>query len=383
MFRFRTATPSPETAMSAENNITKAKQLGQSIWLDSISRDMLRSGELKKLVQQGVSGVTSNPSIFEKAIAESSTYDSALVGYSTGGASVETIFERLAVDDIRDAADVLRPVYDANSGKDGFVSIEVSPRLAFDTNGTVEEARRLWKTIDRPNVMIKVPGTPEGMPAIRTLISDGINVNVTLLFSINAYKDAASAYIQGVRDYMSAGKGSPMRIASVASFFVSRVDTAVDKQLGADHKLAGKAGIANARVAYGEFKRLFDITLGSGNFHPLATTGAQVQRPLWASTSVKNPKYPDTMYVDELMGPQTVNTLPGATLDAMVDHGTIENRLDPEIASAQAHMDAIAAAGLSIDAITDDLLKAGVKAFADSYDSLLAKLGEKLGKLSK
>ena len=369
--------------MSAENNITRAKKLGQSIWLDSISRDMLRSGELRKLVEQGVSGVTSNPSIFEKAIAESSTYDEALVGYATGGASVETVFERLAVDDIRDAADVLRPVYDANSGKDGFVSIEVSPRLAFDTNGTVEEARRLWATIDRPNVMIKVPGTPEGMPAIRTLISDGINVNVTLLFSINAYKDAANAYIQGVRDFMSAGKGSPMRIASVASFFVSRVDTAVDKQLGADHKLAGKAGIANARVAYGEFKRLFDITLGSGNFHPLATTGAQVQRPLWASTSVKNPKYPDTMYVDELMGPQTVNTLPGATLDAMVDHGTIENRLDPEFASAKAHMEAIAAAGVSIDAVTDELLKAGVKAFADSYDSLLAKLGEKLGKLAK
>ena len=344
---------------------------------------MLRSGELKRLVEQGVSGVTSNPSIFEKAIAESSSYDEALVGYSSGGASVETIFERLAIDDIRDAADVLRPVYGANSGKDGFVSIEVSPRLAFDTSGTVEEARRLWATIDRPNVMIKVPGTPEGMPAIRTLISDGINVNVTLLFSINAYRDAANAYIQGVRDYMSAGKGSPMRIASVASFFVSRVDTAVDKQLGADQELAGKAGIANARVAYGEFKRLFDITLGSGNFHPLATTGAQVQRPLWASTSVKNPKYPDTMYVDELMGPQTVNTLPGATLDALVDHGTIENRLDPEIASAKAHMDAIAAAGVSIDAITDDLLKAGVKAFADSYDSLLAKLRDKLGQLSK
>lgn len=368
--------------MSKTNNVIKARELGQSIWLDSISRDMLRSGELKKLVDLGVSGVTSNPSIFEKAIADSDIYDDALLGYAAGGASVETVFERLAVDDIRDAADVLRPAYDAAAGKDGFVSIEVSPRLAFDTNGTVEEARRLWTAIDRPNVMIKVPGTPEGVPAIRTLISEGINVNVTLLFSISAYRDAANAYIQGLRDYMAAGKGSPTRIASVASFFVSRVDTAVDKALGQGHKLEGKAGIANARVAYGDFKRLFDSTLGSGNFHPLATTGAQVQRPLWASTSVKNPAFPDTMYVDELMGPQTVNTVPAATLEALLDHGTVENRLEAGLEDAKAQMAAIAAAGVSIDRVTDGLLAAGVKAFADSYDSLLGRIGEKLGKLA-
>ena len=363
-------------------NAHKALALGQSIWLDSISRDMIQSGELESLREKGVTGVTSNPTIFEKAIAESSTYDSALAKYAEGGASPETVFERLAVDDIRDAADVLRPAYDKAGGKDGFVSIEVSPRLAYDTDGTVTEARRLWATIDRPNVMIKVPGTPEGVPAIRTLISEGINVNVTLLFSIDAYKAAANAYIEGVNDFMRAGKGSPMRIASVASFFVSRVDTAVDKALGEGHAMTGKAGIANARLAYAEFKKMFDITLGSGNFHPLATTGAQVQRPLWASTSVKNPEYPDTMYVDELMGPQTVNTLPGATLDAMLDHGTIENRLEAGIDEARTQMDEIEKAGVSMDAITDDLLKAGVKAFADSYDSLLSRIEQKLEKLS-
>lgn len=368
--------------MSADNNVFKARELGQSIWLDSISRDMLRSGELQKLVESGVSGVTSNPTIFEKAIADSDIYDDALLGYARDGAAVETIFERLAVDDIRDAADVLRPAYDEASGKDGFVSIEVSPRLAYDTNGTIEEARRLWSTIDRPNVMIKVPGTPEGVPAIRQLISEGINVNVTLLFSINAYRDAANAYIEGVRSYMSSGKGSPNRIASVASFFVSRVDTSVDSALGDDHELAGKAGIANARVAYGEFQQLFDSTLGSGNFHPLATTGAQVQRPLWASTSVKNPEYPDTMYVDELMGPQTVNTVPAATLDALLARGTVENRLEPGLADAKAVMDGIAAAGVSIDDVTSGLLAAGVKSFSDSYDSLLGRISEKLGKLS-
>ncbi len=368
--------------MSAENNVFKARELGQSIWLDSISRDMLRSGELKRLVESGVSGVTSNPTIFENAIANSNIYDEALIGYAQDGAPVETVFERLAIDDIRDAADVLRSVYDESGGKDGFVSIEVSPRLAFDTSGTVEEARRLWAAIDRPNIMIKVPGTPEGVPAIQTLISEGINVNVTLLFSINAYRDAANAYIDGVRSFMSSGKGSPARIASVASFFVSRVDTAVDKELGEGHELTGKAGIANARVAYGEFLELFDITLGSGNFHPLATTGAQVQRPLWASTSVKNPAFPDTMYVDELMGPQTVNTLPGATLDAMIDHGNVDDRLEPSLADAKSVMEGIAATGVSIDKVTDDLLAAGVKAFSDSYDSLLGRLTEKLGKLT-
>ncbi len=368
--------------MSQSNNVFKARELGQSIWLDSISRDMLRSGHLKKLVESGVSGVTSNPTIFEKAIAESDLYDEALLGYARDGAAVETVFERLAIDDIRDAADVLRPAYDEASGKDGFVSIEVSPRLAYDTDGTIEEARRLWSTIDRPNVMIKVPGTPEGAPAIKQLISEGINVNVTLLFSINAYREAANAFIEGLRAFMSSGKGSPNRIASVASFFVSRVDTSVDSALGDDHELSGKAGIANARVAYGEFQQLFDSTLGSGNFHPLATTGAQVQRPLWASTSVKNPEYPDTMYVDELMGPQTVNTVPAATLDALIDHGNIENRLGPGIADAKAVMAGIAAAGVSIDDVTSDLLAAGVKSFSASYDSLLGQITEKLGKLT-
>lgn len=368
--------------MTDKNNVFKARELGQSIWLDSISRDMLRSGELQQLVDTGVSGVTSNPTIFEKALSESDVYDDALVEYAKDGAEPERVFERLAVDDIRNAADVLRPTYDEAGGKDGFVSIEVSPRLAYDTGGTIEEARRLWAAIDRPNVMIKVPGAPEGVPAIRQLISEGINVNVTLLFSIDAYRAAANAYIDGVRDFMSSGKGSPARIASVASFFVSRVDTSVDKQLGEGHELSGKAGIANAKIAYGEFQQLFDITLGSGNFHPLATTGAQVQRPLWASTSVKNPDYSDTMYVDELMGPQTVNTVPAATLNALLESGTVENRLASGLDDAKTVMDGIAKAGVSMEEVTDDLLKAGVKAFADSYDSLLEKISDKLGKLA-
>jgi transaldolase len=368
--------------MAPENNVRKANAVGQSIWLDSISRDMFRSGELERLREVGVSGVTSNPTIFEKAIAESTIYDQALLGYAEGNAPAETVFERLAVADIRDAADILRLVYDAAAGKDGFVSIEVSPRKAFDTEGTVEEARRLWAAIDRPNIMIKVPGTPEGMPAIRRLISEGINVNVTLLFAIDAYLDAAHAYIDGLNDFMRAGRGSPARIASVASFFVSRVDTSIDRQLPDGHPLRGKAGIANAKLAYAEFKKLFDITLGSGNFHPLATTGAQLQRPLWASTSVKDPAYADTMYVDGLMGKHTVNTLPGATLDAFLNHGSTVDQVSQASDEARQQIEQLEQEGISMKQVTDDLLAAGVKAFADSYESLLGRLETKLTSLA-
>ena len=368
--------------MSEKNNVEKARELGQSIWLDSISRDMLRSGELKRLQELGVTGVTSNPTIFEKAIAGSSIYDEALLSYAEDGADVETVFERLAVDDIRDAADVMRPAYDAAGGKDGFVSIEVSPELASDTEGTVEAARRIWNSIDRPNIMIKVPGTPEGAPAVRRLIGEGINVNVTLLFAIDRYLAAAAAFIDGLNDFMKAGRGSPGWIASVASFFVSRVDTSVDGQLPDGHPLRGKLGIANAKVAYGHFKELFDTTLGTGNFHPLATTGAQAQRPLWASTSVKSPDLPDTMYVDALMGPQTVNTLPDSTLESFLDHGTVENRLPGGLDEARAQMEQLEQAGVSMKQVTDDLLAAGVKSFADSYRSLLAQIGQKLSRLA-
>ena len=364
------------------NNIQKALENGQSIWLDSISRDMLRSGELQKFIDLGVTGVTSNPSIFDKALADSDIYDESLLEYAKDGADRQTIFERLAVDDIRDAADVLRPVYDNASMRDGFVSIEVSPNLANDTDGTVIEARRLWAAIDRPNVMIKVPGTPAGVPTIKTLISEGINVNVTLLFSLNAYVAAANAFIEGLSEFAQSGRGIPAAVASVASFFVSRVDTSVDTALPDGHELRGKIGSANAKVAYAKFDELFDRNLdGGGNFFPLHSTGAQVQRPLWASTGVKNPDYPDTLYVDGLMGPDTVNTVPEATMAAFSDHGTPGKALTEGIDEARAQLTALADAGVSIDSITDDLLEAGVAAFADSYESLLGRIDEKLAAL--
>ena len=361
------------------NNIQKAKENGQSIWLDSISRQMLNSGELQKFVELGVTGVTSNPSIFDSALAESDTYDESLIEYAKDGSSREIIFERLAVEDIRDAADVLRPVYNRNHHKDGYVSIEVSPVLAHDTAGTITEARRLWAAINRPNVMIKVPGTPSGIPAIKTLISEGINVNVTLLFSIDAYTAAAQAYIEGLTQFAQSAKGVPSTVASVASFFVSRVDTSVDNALPQGHELKGKIGTANAKLAYARFNELFDRNLdGRGSFFPLHTTGAQVQRPLWASTGVKNPAYPDTMYIDELMGPDTVNTIPEATMTAFEDHGNPGSNLTIGHDKAQAEMKALADAGVSIDSITNELLIAGVKAFADSYESLLNRIDEKL-----
>ena len=361
------------------NNIQKAKENGQSIWLDSISRQMLNSGELQKFVELGVTGVTSNPSIFDNALAESDTYDDSLIEYAKDGASREIIFERLAVEDISDAADVLRPVYNRSHNRDGFVSIEVSPVLAHDTAGTIIEARRLWGAINRPNVMIKVPGTPSGIPVIKTLISEGINVNVTLLFSIDAYTAAAQAYIEGLTQFAQSGKGVPSTVASVASFFVSRVDTSVDNALPQKHELKGKIGTANAKLAYARFSELFDRNLGGGgSFFPLHTTGAQVQRPLWASTGVKNPAYPDTMYIDELMGPDTVNTIPEATMTAFEDHGNPGSNLTIGHDEARSQMKALAEAGVSIDSITDELLIAGVKAFADSYESLLNRIDEKL-----
>ena len=365
----------------ARNNIQKANSLGQSIWLDSISRDMIESGELARLVETGITGVTSNPTIFDKAIAESNLYDDALVGYAADGADRQMVFERLAVDDVRDAADILRPAYDAASDKDGFVSIEVRPSLAYDTDGTVEEARRLWSSINRPNIMIKVPGTPEGVPAIRSLIGRGINVNVTLLFSLESYKAAAGAYVDGLNDYTKSGD-SPAGISSVASFFVSRVDTAADSLLPDGHELAGKIGIANARVAYAEYQRIFNTAPGAGAFHALSTAGAQVQRPLWASTGVKNPSYSDTMYMDELMGPDTVNTAPPATVDAFMDHGTVEERVTVDADVAASRIEQLDGLGISLDEITADLLAAGVKAFADSYDGLLDRIEAKLSTLA-
>lgn len=362
--------------------------LGQSIWLDFIKRDLLESGELARLVAAGeLTGMTSNPSIFEKAIAGSRDYDRLLAEAARDRADTKTVYERLAVRDIQDAADVLRPVYEATRARDGYVSLEVSPHLAHDTAGTIDEARRLWRTVDRPNLMIKVPGTPAGVPAFAALIEEGINVNVTLLFSRAAYRKVAEAYVAAVEKRAARG-GDVGRIASVASFFVSRIDTAVDKLLGGRiaaapddaararlKGLLGKAAIANAKLAYRSYLEVF----GAPRWQALAAKGARTQRVLWASTSTKNPDYRDVVYIEELIGPDTVNTVPPATLDAFRDHGRARASLTEDVAGAQAAMDALAALGISMEQVTDELLADGVKLFADAFDQLLRAIGKRVG----
>ena len=364
-----------------ENTIRRNLALGQSTWVDYISRDMLVNGELERLVEGGVTGLTSNPTIFEKAISGSSDYDEALAALSSGGKSPTQIFEALAVEDIRAAAQALRQVYDACGGRDGFVSLEVAPTLAYDTEGTVRDARRLWEAVGEPNVMIKVPGTPEGLPAITQLIGEGVNVNVTLIFALDAYQRVMDAYIAGLQAL--AQRGGPLgRVASVASFFVSRVDTAVDKTLeegGADASLRGKAAVANARAAYALFKERF----ARDDFAALKAQDAQVQRPLWASTSTKNPAYPDTLYIDNLIGPDSVNTMPPDTLQATLDHGVSALTLEGTEQEANATLATLKEAGVDMDAVTDKLLSDGVDAFAGSYRQLLESIEAKCGLLAQ
>ncbi|MCH7906699.1 MAG: transaldolase [Chloroflexi bacterium] len=363
------------------NTIQLAHEVGQSIWLDYISRDLIDSGELRRLVDTGVRGVTSNPAIFQSAISGSNDYDASLIRYRAETSDPARIFELLAIDDVRDAADVLRPVYDSSGRSDGFVSIEVNPLLAARTDATIAEARRLRAAIDRPNILIKVPGTPEGVPAIRKLISEGISVNVTLLFSLAAYRAAAAAFIDGLSDYVEAGGDDLGGISSVASFFVSRVDTSADGALdgvSGGREIAGKIGIANAKLAYDEFRRL----CATERWQQLAARGALPQRPLWASTGVKNPAYPDVLYMNELMGPNTVNTAPPATLDAFLDHGDVAERVTTGVDEAQAQVERLEELGISLDAITGDLLKAGVKAFADAFEGLLEVIDSKCRELA-
>jgi transaldolase/glucose-6-phosphate isomerase len=365
--------------------VIELQKHGQSIWYDNIRRDMLASGELQALVDQGVLGVTSNPTIFEKAISGSTDYDAGLRELAQSGRDLQGIYEALVLDDIAAAAGVLRPVYERTDGRDGFVSIEVRPTLAADAAATIAEARRLFATLARPNIMIKVPATPEGMPAVETLIGEGINVNVTLLFAVQAYEAAANAYLAGL-EHLAASGGDLSRVASVASFFVSRVDTAVDRQLEALiaggrselRPLLGKAAIANAKLAYARFEQIF----GGERFAALRARGARVQRPLWASTGTKNPQYSDVMYVDGLIGPDTVNTIPPATLAAFMDHGTVSPTLKAGMAQATQVMEQLAAAGISVDAVTRDLLADGVKSFTDSFEKLLANLNQKRARLA-
>jgi transaldolase len=350
---------------------------GQSVWLDYIRRDALMNGELAKLVDNGIRGLTSNPTIFQHALAKSSQYDAQIAEILAADPVAEpaTVFEKLAIADIRAAADLLFPVYRDSGGADGLVSLEVNPLLARDTEGTISEAHRLWHEVERPNLMIKVPATLEGMPAIEELIAAGVNVNVTLMFSLEDYENAAQAYLRGV-----ARAEHPAGVASVASFFVSRVDTNTDEALdkvGTDEALAhrGKAAVANAKLAYRRYRELFE----GPAFAAAAERGARPQRPLWASTSTKNPRYPDLLYVEPLVGPNTVNTMPPATIDAFIDHGEIDpEALTTDVDGAQADIDALAGFDIDFDQITAELQVDGVRKFADSYDDLLATVAEKM-----
>ncbi len=360
------------------NNIKKTYDLGQAIWLDYIRRSFITSGELGELLDLGVVGMTSNPTIFEKAITGSSDYDSSLAVLMNEGRSSWEIYDELTREDVGMAADLLRPVYDRTEGEDGYVSLEVSPELAHDTDGTVREGMRLFTSLGRPNILIKVPATAEGIPAIEQLILKGVNVNVTLIFSLQQYRDAAQAYIVGLKK--RAAEGRPIdSIASVASFFVSRVDTAVDQLLhNAGHmEFQGHTAIANAKLAYAEFTEIFS----GHDWEGLAQVGARLQRPLWASTSSKNPAYPDTLYVDALIGRHTVNTLPMDTLHAFLDHGTPSAVLSDAMAEASRHMERLDGIGIDMEKVTGDLLKKGVKSFADSFDSLIDGINLKTARL--
>jgi transaldolase/glucose-6-phosphate isomerase len=356
------------------SKLHELNKLGQSIWLDDIRRAYFSTGELTRLVGLGLRGLTSNPTIFEKAIAGSADYDVRLRELVRQSKSVTEIYEALAIGDIRDAADALRPVYDQSGGTDGFVSLEVSPTLAHDSQGTAADASRLFKLVDRPNLMIKIPATPEGFPAIESAISNGINVNVTLIFSVSQYDGVVEAFMSGLEKLAAAG-GDVKRLGSVASFFVSRVDTALDKQLEAlgERELQGKIAVANAQVAYARFQELFS----SPRWEKLARLGAHVQRPLWASTGTKNPAYSDTLYVDDLIGPHTVNTLPPATLQAVLDHGRVERTIDRDPKAAFARLARLAELGIDLAAVTQKLQDDGVAAFAKSFESLMESIGRK------
>ncbi|HYD52760.1 MAG TPA: transaldolase [Gemmatimonadaceae bacterium] len=371
------------------NRLQRLHDAGQSIWLDFIDRGLLQGGELARRIREdALTGMTSNPTIFEKALAEGHAYDAQLRAAEETDA--HALFELVAATDVRDACDAFRGVYDATGAVDGYVSLEVSPGAAHDADATVAEARRLWAAVDRPNLMIKVPGTDAGLPAVRRLIAEGINVNITLLFAVEAHRKVIEAYMAGLEDRAAAGHPID-RIASVASFFVSRVDSEIDKRLGVlaaaatgaertrIEALQGKAAIANAKLAY----RLFQREFASPRWQALAARGARVQRPLWASTSTKNPTYRDVIYVEELIGPDTVNTMPPQTLEAFRDHGETARTVDQGVEGAEQAIADLAAVGISIDEVTDKLLAEGLASFQKSYDALIGGLAGKARELGK
>jgi len=371
-----------EASKATKNPLKELLNYGQSMWLDYIRRDLFTTGKLKQMIaDDGLRGMTSNPAIFEKAIADSSLYDDFLKTLASRK-DLDTTgrYEQIAIRDIQDAADALRPVYDESRFRDGYVSLEVSPYLARKTPETIDEARRLWKAVQRENVMIKVPGTAEGLPAIRTLIGEGININVTLLFAQEVYEKVAEAYIAGLEDLAARG-GNLKKLASVASFFISRIDSLIDSLLNDKLKamtdasqqallksVLGKVAIANGKLTYQAYQRIFS----GSRWQALAAKGAQTQRVLWASTSTKNPAYRDVIYVEELIGPDTVNTMPPATIDAFRDHGLLRNSLTEDVAGAKKVMDDLARTGISMKQVTDKLTDDGVKLFADAFDKLLA-----------
>ncbi len=361
------------------NRLQDIHKAGQSLWLDFITRKFMADGKLAKLIaDDGLTGVTSNPTIFQKAFSGGQEYDEAISRLLREGKNSAQIFDALSIEDIQRACDQFRAVYDRTQGADGFVSLEVNPHLARDTKGTLEEVRRLFGAVHRPNVMIKIPGTKEGLPAVEQALGEGININITLIFSLERYQEVMDAWLAGLERLAAKAEKRLSSVSSVASFFVSRVDTLVDglleKQKPAGYEsLMGKAAIANARLAYGMFMKM----KGSRRYQALAAQGARVQRPLWASTSTKNPKYRDVIYVEELIGAETVNTLPLATIDAARDHAQVRSALPGDTAAAQKVIKDLAKAGISMDHVTLKLEEDGLKLFADSYDDLIKSLEQK------
>ena len=370
--------------MSDTNPLHQLHPLGQSVWLDYIRREILENGELEGMIARyDLRGVTSNPSIFEEAIAKSDDYDGAMEELAADGADASRAYETLAVQDIRRACDLFRPIYEAAGWHDGFVSLEVSPELAHSAEETLEEARRLWNAVDRPNLMVKVPATEQSVPAFEQLIADGLNVNVTLLFSISGYERVMEAYLRGLEKRAEQGGGLD-RVASVASFFVSRVDSAIDAQLekvGGDRarSMMGKAAVANAKLAYHRFTEVFS----GERWERLAGRGGRAQRPLWASTSTKNPEYRDVVYVEELIGPHTVNTMPLATVKAFEDHGVARRTVDQDVAAARQVLADLRELGIDLDAVTEQLQTEGVEKFSKSFRGMMQVVEEKLSRVAQ
>jgi transaldolase len=359
------------------NPVLNLEKYGQSVWLDNINRSLIKTGELKNMVESiGLKGVTSNPSIFQKAVSSGKDYDEQVRSLLVQNPEMTPaeLFEELAVKDIRDATDILSQVYKKTKGYDGYVSIEVSPELAYDAKATIEEARRLNKKVGRPNVMIKIPATQEGIPAIKKMISEGVNINVTLIFSPKVYEQVVDAYLSGLEERLASGK-EINRIASVASFFISRIDSMVDKELDkqGNKDLKGKIAVANAKLVYRKGKELF----ASARFKKLQKKGAKIQRLLWASTSTKNPAYSDTLYVEELIGKNTINTLPPATIDAYQDHGKPADRIEKGLKEAAAQMRKLEDLNINFEDVTKRLTEEGVMLFANSYKDLIGAIAKK------